>query len=327
MRFLDQVAVIALATVTAALLLAPEAAARPAKPSKPAMKRPASGRAKRVARASASTCTSPPKAPHSGRSAGAAIAKRGMGRQLDSSVMLAALERGPAGASNRPPASPRPGAGNAAARPAPRDAAWIRRHQGFAARAKRGGIDLVLLGDSITDGWGGAGHDARAPGARVFDREFAPKRAANFGIGGDSTQHVLWRVKNGELDGIKPRARMLMSGTKNIISSPPGQIAAGVKAIIDEVHRRSPATRVLLLGIFPRGEKPGDPFRAKIRQTNAALARFGGGATRYLDIGDRFVGRNGMITRDIMPDFLHLTTRGYQIWADAVRAPLSALLR
>ena len=112
--------------------------------------------------------------------------------------------------------------GNPAATPAPRmgkggqpDANWMKRHEGFVKIAKRGDVDVLFLGDSITDAWGGEGHNPRSAGARIFQEEFVPLKAANFGIGGDRTQHVLWRLQNGELDGIQPKVVMLMIGTNN----------------------------------------------------------------------------------------------------------------
>src|SRR5205823_5263650 len=132
------------------------------------------------------------------------------------------------------------------------------RHDTFVQIAKRGGVDVLFLGDSITDAWGGDGHDPRAAGAAIFKEEFVPLKTANFGIGGDRTQHVLWRLQNGELEGIQPKVVMLMIGTNNSNGrdNTAEEIADGIKAIVKEVHKHSPRTKVLLLGIFPRGPKP-----------------------------------------------------------------------
>src|SRR5262245_9258439 len=94
---------------------------------------------------------------------------------------------------------------HSAIKPVKRDANWEKRHEAFVASAKKGDIDVLFLGDSITDAWGGEGHGKNAPGAAMFEKEFGPLKAANFGIGGDRTQHVLWRLQNGEFDGIKPK--------------------------------------------------------------------------------------------------------------------------
>ncbi len=229
-----------------------------------------------------------------------------------------------------------------ATKPAPREANWVKRHEGFVAMARRGGIDLLFLGDSITDGWGGEGHNRRiSPGADLFDKEFKPLKSANFGIGGDRTQHVLWRLQNGELDGIQPKVLMLMIGTNNsninsktkVQDNTAEEIAAGVKAIVNEIRQRSPQTKILLLGIFPRGEDPRKTEsvkvqREKLKKVNAIIANLddGGKSVKYLDIGDKFLEPDGTLSKEIMPDFLHLSPKGYQIWADAVKGPIQELL-
>ncbi|MEN9673648.1 MAG: hypothetical protein RL553_1913, partial [Planctomycetota bacterium] len=102
---------------------------------------------------------------------------------------------------------------NSATKPAPRDKNWEKRHEAFVGIAKRGNVDLLFLGDSITDAWGGEGHRTTDAGDKIFTSKFVPMKAANFGIGGDRTQHVIWRLQNGELDGIKPKVVQLMIGT------------------------------------------------------------------------------------------------------------------
>ena len=223
---------------------------------------------------------------------------------------------------------------HSAIKPVPRDEKWLKRHETFVAIAKRGNIDLLFLGDSITDAWGGEGHNPKAPGAKIFAQEFEPLKAANFGIGGDRTQHVLWRLQNGELDGIQPKVVMLMIGTNNSNANDntAEEIADGIKAIVREIHRRSPRTKVLLLGIFPRAtRKTPEENKAqmdKIRKVNQIISQLddGGKTVKYLDIGDRFMQPDGSIPRDVMPDQLHLSEKGYQIWADAVKGPIKELL-
>jgi lysophospholipase L1-like esterase len=209
------------------------------------------------------------------------------------------------------------------------DEKLMKRHEGFVAIAKKGDVDVLFLGDSITDAWGGPGHNPKAAGAKIFAVEFEPLKAANFGIGGDRTQHVLWRLQNGELDGIRPKVVMLMIGTNNSNrnDNTAEEIADGVKAIVREIHKRSPKTKVLLLGIFPRGQKP-NPQRDKIKEVNAIIAKLddGGKTVKYLDIGDKFLESDGTISKGIMPDYLHLSPKGYQIWGDAVKGPIKDLL-
>jgi lysophospholipase L1-like esterase len=210
-------------------------------------------------------------------------------------------------------------------KPVPKDEKWVKRHEGFVAEAKKGGIDLLFLGDSITDAWRGAGK-------KLFDERFAPLKAANFGISGDRTQHVLWRLQNGELEGMAPKALMLMIGTNNIGQTnpeSPESAAAGVQAILKEIQAKSPKTKVLLLAVFPRGEKPDDAKRKAVEAINAIISKLddGGKTVRFLDLSAKFLQPDGTISKEIMPDFLHLSPKGYEIWADAVKDPIAELLK
>jgi lysophospholipase L1-like esterase len=211
------------------------------------------------------------------------------------------------------------------AKAAPKDANWVKRHEGFAAEAKKGECDLLFLGDSITDGW-------RNKPKAIYEAAFGAYKPLNFGISGDRTQHVLWRIQNGEMDGIKPKAAVLMIGTNNIGQKDPEKAESaieGIKAIVAEIHKRSASTKVLLLGVFPRGEKSDNPHRATIKEINAAVAKLddGGKTVQFLDIGEKFLGADGTISKEIMPDFLHLTEKGYQAWADALKEPLAKLMK
>jgi len=240
-------------------------------------------------------------------------------------VLLATLVVGSIGLTTVPAQEKK----NTATTPAPRDPNWVKRHEGFVAIAKKGDVDLLFLGDSITDAWGGEGHGANTPGTKIYTKDFLPLKAANFGIGGDRTQHVLWRLQNGELDGITPKVLMLMIGTNNSngMDNTAEEIAEGIKAIVAEVQKKSPKTKILLLAVFPRGEKP-NPQREKLTAINKAISKLddGGKTVKYLDIGEKFLQGDGTLTRDIMPDSLHLSEKGYQIWADAVKGPITDLL-
>ena len=218
---------------------------------------------------------------------------------------------------------------NTAVKPAAKQGWWMGRHKAFLDIVKKGGVDVLFLGDSITDDWGGEGHSPRARGGKVFEKEFVPLKAANFGIGGDRTENVLWRLLNGELDGIKPKVVMLMIGTNNIGANSDAEIAAGIRAVVAEIRKRSPKTKVLLLGIFPRGEKPDTGVRKKIQAINEMVSKLddGGKTVKYLDIGAKFLKEDGTLTKEIMYDFLHLTPEGYRIWADAVKGPIKQLLK
>ncbi len=203
--------------------------------------------------------------------------------------------------------------------PRPRDDA---RHQSFLEVARAGNIDLLFVGDSITDWW-----RQEQRGLSVWNEHFAPLKAANFGIAGDTTQGVLWRMQNGELDGFQAKLVVLMLGTNNINRNANDDIAEGDRAIVNEILKRQPQAKVLLLGIFPRGAAADNPFRASIKAINARLATFADN-TRvfYMDIGDKFLAADGTLPADIMPDGLHPNTQGYRIWADAIVGRVKDLL-
>ncbi len=204
--------------------------------------------------------------------------------------------------------------------PAPREGRWMDLHHSFIERAKKGKtekVDLLFLGDSITQGWNNN---------EVWKRFYGPRNAANFGIGGDRTQHVLWRIQNGELEGIEPRVVVLMIGTNNASSGTADEIAQGVSAIVTELRHRLPEARILLLGVFPRGQKP-DATREKLQAVNEKIAKLDDGShVKYLDIGKAFLNEDQTISREIMPDYLHLSQKGYRIWADAMEPTLWSML-
>jgi lysophospholipase L1-like esterase len=190
------------------------------------------------------------------------------------------------------------------------------RHDEFLTIAKAGGVDLLFMGDSITDGWRGGGR-------AVWDRHFAPLKAANFGIGGDRTEHVIWRLRHGELEGIQPKLVVLMIGTNN--PDPAEEVALGIKTIIKDINERSPISRILLLGIFPRGEKPAG--REKNEQVNKLISAYADNhKVVYQDIGDDFLAADGTLSKDIMPDFLHPNEKGYEIWATAIDDMVAQLM-
>lgn len=201
------------------------------------------------------------------------------------------------------------------------DAKFSKMHESFLKRGKEGPIGVLFLGDSITDYW-------RRDNAKEIWARFAGFNAANFGIGGDKTQHVLWRIENGELDGIKPKVVVLMIGTNNMARYSTKEIVKGDTKIVAEIHRHLPETKVLLLGIFPRGAAATDPKRAKIKRINKELAKLDdGNKTRFLDIGDKFLEADGSISKEVMYDALHPATKGYQIWADAMSPLLAEMMK
>lgn len=205
------------------------------------------------------------------------------------------------------------------------------KHAANVALAQKGDIDLLFLGDSITDFWRNAGApgvvNPPAAGKAVFDKYFGGMKVANFGISGDSTQGVLYRLRNGEGEGFSPKAIMLMIGTNNGSYCSSAEIAEGVGAVVLELRQRFPSAKILLLGIFPRGN-PNDGLRKTVLGVNPIIARLHDGRhVFYLDIGDKFLAPDGTIPDDIMPDKLHPGEKGYEIWAEAVKAPLAGLMK
>lgn len=216
---------------------------------------------------------------------------------------------------------------NPAAKPLNRDNA---RHKQFLEIVAKGKADVIFLGDSITQGWEGAGKKAWA-------EHFAPLNAVNLGIGGDQTGHVLWRITEGkELAPIKPKVAVIMIGTNNTGGHSAEQIAGGIKAIVEELRKQKPEMKILLLGVFPRaggiGKEdkvaPADKLNAKIKQINTIIAKLDDGKTVfYKDIGEKFLTKDGGLSREVMPDLLHLSPTGYDIWAAAIKDDVQKLLK
>lgn len=224
---------------------------------------------------------------------------------------------------------------NLATTPVPRDGGWVKRHESFNEISKKGEAQLVFLGDSITQGWEGNGKEAWA-------KTWAPLKAANFGIGGDRTEHVLWRLQNGNFDGLKPKLVVLMIGTNNtghqgrpaaehnnvVYTSTAEQTAAGVKAILDLLGKKLPETKVLLLAIFPRGATPEDAKRKQNAATNQLIAGYADGKrVHFMDIGNGFLQPDGTLSKEIMPDLLHLNAKGYELWTNAIETKVKELMK
>jgi lysophospholipase L1-like esterase len=199
------------------------------------------------------------------------------------------------------------------------DGPWVQHHEQHLQQLKAGTTELIFIGDSITDQWSSAGQG-------VWDRYYTPRKAVNLGIGGDRTQHVLWRLEHGATQGISPKVAVVMIGTNNLSSNPPDEVAAGIKAVVSKLRERLPKTKVLLLGIFPRGAKP-DEIRDRLQGINEQIKSLDDGKfVKYLDISAAFLNPDGTISKEIMPDSLHLSARGYRIWADAIEPTLWTLM-
>jgi lysophospholipase L1-like esterase len=205
---------------------------------------------------------------------------------------------------------------NLAAYPLPRDD-WYPRVQSNFDKTQGKQFDLIFDGDSITDGWQGLF------GQEVWAKHYAPLNAVNFGIGGDHTQHLLWRLSKGQVDGMNPKMIVLMIGTNNMGTNTNDQIAEGIKAIVEEYLRRCPKAHMLLLGIFPRNANPAAPVRKMITEVNSKIASLDDAKrVTYLDIGPKFLAHDGSLPVDVMPDGLHPNAKGYNIWAEAIQGEI-----
>ncbi|MDP6962607.1 MAG: GDSL-type esterase/lipase family protein [Planctomycetota bacterium] len=201
--------------------------------------------------------------------------------------------------------------------PVPREHAWWQqRHELINERAQQSNSDcnLIFIGDSITQAWENAG-------APIWEKHFEPHGALNLGISGDRTQHVLWRLQNGNLDSITPSLAVVMIGTNNAANSEAVNTAAGIEAIVDELSARLPDTKVLLLNIFPRGATADDSLRQKNDQVNKLIAKLGQrDQIDVLDISDYFLSDNDLLNTNIMPDLLHLSELGYNLWQSGINS-------
>jgi lysophospholipase L1-like esterase len=210
---------------------------------------------------------------------------------------------------------------------------FVRAHTNNVEIAKKGDIDLLFMGDSITDWWRNPGRGGLIDGAipyggkAVFEKHFGSMKVANFGIAGDTTQGVLWRLQNGEGQGYKPKGIMLMIGTNNTGRNSPPEIVIGIADVVFELRKDFPEAKILLLAVFPRSG-PASTVRAQIDQINKAISALHDNQhVFYMDIGSKFLAANGSIPRDIMSDGLHPTSKGYEIWADAVQDTLRGFLQ
>lgn len=179
---------------------------------------------------------------------------------------------------------------------------------------------IVFVGDSITDGW-------RNEGKEVWAKYYQDRDALNLGIGGEQTQNILWRLDHGNIDRIDPKLAVLLIGTNNIFfGSTVSDTAKGIKAVVAKLREKLPKTKILLFGIFPRGAAPNN-MRGDVLQVNEIIKRLADGKTViWMDIGDRFVDTDGTISKEIMWDALHLTSKGYEIWAEAMEDTIWSIL-
>jgi lysophospholipase L1-like esterase len=222
---------------------------------------------------------------------------------------------------------------NSAVTPEPRDSEfWGNRFEEINRRVYQDNVDLLFVGDSITHFWEGTiypvgGDPHPATGQAVWNEYYSHRKAANIGIGDDRTENLLWRLNNGNVDGISPKLIVLLIGTNNWRSNTAPEISDGIVAVVDSLLTKLPESNVLLLGIFPRGERPNE-IRAMMSEANALTATRVASNSRvtYLDIGKEFLTDDGLLPIDVMPDSLHPSPEGYRIWAEAIEPMVSEFL-
>jgi lysophospholipase L1-like esterase/dienelactone hydrolase len=199
-------------------------------------------------------------------------------------------------------------------KPVPGGVRWFgRKHASYVEQTKNRKFDLCLLGDSITDMWPGD----------LFGKYFGKYNAVNFGIGGDRCENVLWRLENGELKGTSPKVIVLLIGTNNSGMNTAEEMAVGITAVVKALRTACPETRILLLGVFPKKDMPLEKGKA----ANAIVAKLDDGEMiRYLDIGSKFLDKDGKIQEGVLSDVVHLTRKGYEIWAEAMNPLLAEMM-
>ncbi|MGN0846031.1 MAG: GDSL-type esterase/lipase family protein [Kiritimatiellia bacterium] len=204
---------------------------------------------------------------------------------------------------------------------------WLPRHEQKMRLVQAGGAPIVFVGDSITHFW-------ETNGKATWAKHFAEGRyrALNLGFSGDRTEHVLWRIAHGELDGFDARAIVLMIGTNNTGHFPvekesPEDTITGVKAVLDALRAKQPKAKIILCAIFPRDEKPTGEKRRRNDAVNKAIAKFADGKTiLWCDFGAEFLAPDGTLPKSMAGDFLHPGPAGYEIWAKAILPYLDSAL-
>ncbi len=204
---------------------------------------------------------------------------------------------------------------------------WVTRHNEILALNQPGAMraDVVFLGDSITHFWSGEPKAKRVAGKDSWEKWIAPHHPINLGYGWDRTENVLWRLRHGEIAGLKPKAFVVLIGTNNLSGfNPPAETAEGVAEVCRELRRQAPQAKILLLAILPRQAKP-DATRQRVTDTNKLLqAQASQIADAYLDLTDKLVEADGSILKETMNDYLHPTNKGYEIMGAAIDAQLKA---
>ena len=208
---------------------------------------------------------------------------------------------------------------------------WYGRHNEILKIKGQINPEIIMIGDSITHYWSGLPQAAGQNGAQAWKELFRDRRALNLGFGWDRTQNVLWRLDNGEIDGLHPRFVVVNIGSNNFFGTPharantPAEIAEAIRAICDRIRTKTPESHIIVMGVFPRNNPANAPVRAKIAEVNKLLAKLQAPPTiTFLNIGNQLVDAKGAIPPAIMADAVHPTEAGYKIWAAALKPLLDA---
>jgi lysophospholipase L1-like esterase len=207
---------------------------------------------------------------------------------------------------------------------------WNDRHAAVMAVKDQLKPEVVLIGDSITHFWGGPPNEPKGNrGGQAWKELFGERPVLNLGFGWDRTQNVLKRIELGELDGLSPKAVVIhigtnnLAGTKNARENTPDEIVEGIALIVQRVHEKCPAAKVIVMAVFPRGEKPDNGRRVQVNAINERLVKKMEGANvTYIDLTSKLTNADGTISKEVMPDFLHPGAKGYLIWAEALKPVL-----
>ncbi|HTF98073.1 MAG TPA: GDSL-type esterase/lipase family protein [Cellvibrio sp.] len=196
---------------------------------------------------------------------------------------------------------------------------WDKLHAEDTVVAQYSKVDVLFVGDSITEGWDW----------QIWQKNFAPLHAANFGIGGDHTGNLLWRLQHGAIGNLQPKLIVLLIGVNNFghLNESPEQVAAGVTKVVQQLQLAWPNSKILLNAVFPFDQDAKSPNRSKVAELNKHIRKLGNNKTIFFkDYGPLMVEKNGNISPEIMKDFLHPTPKGYQVWADAMTPDIQQLL-
>lgn len=199
----------------------------------------------------------------------------------------------------------------------------MKHHEDRKAWVKKPGVNLIMVGDSIVFRWG-------RTGKKVWDEYYAKRNAVNIGSSGDRTQHMLWHFRNGGLEGTNPKLVLVMIGTNNR-GEPQNKgtdTAYGILALLKEIHKQCPESKILLMATFPRGRTPTDKGRIRNDQINKIIQTYADNKiVHWLDISDVFLDEKGGLIKELMPDGLHPSEKGFRVWAEAMEPTIKKLLQ